>query len=115
MILHAINTITTCALLFGMYFMSKFISPIFFILIPFIILGFIYNSIFIWIINKSKTGCRKLDFFSTWGREKIRNNYNTYFDDKYIKPYKIIANTSILFPILFIATIITFLVIALNQ
>ena len=115
MILHIINILTFIGVLFGMLYVLEYFSSLFAIVIPFVVIGFIYNIFFIWIVNKSKVGCRKMDFFSTWGAKRIRNNYSDYFEDKYIKSYKIISNISYLFPIIFLIIIITFLVIALQE
>jgi len=69
-------------------------------------LVFIYNILFITIVNKSKPGINKWDFFSTSGREKISQNISDYFYDKDIIKYKIVSKMAYLFPLSFLIIVL---------
>jgi len=74
-----------------------------------ILVAYLYIVIFVWIVNKSKLGINKEDFFSTWGRRKIRDNIQEYFDDQYAPIYqKIISLIYIWFLIVAIAMFFIF-------
>ena len=107
MLLQIFNIIIFAILaVLSIQFMSGFSPLLRFIFRIFLFIIFIYSIFYIWIIGKAKPDCRKFDFYSTWGREKINNNLYDYFDEKYAKKYKIISNSVYLIPLVLILIII---------
>ena len=111
MLFHTINIFSFIGVLLILLLLKDIPPFIVIIGIPLFFIAFIYNTVFIWIINKSKDSCRKMDFFSTLGRTKIKNNYGEYFEDKYINTYKTIIKLSYLFPVIFLLVIIIIVVV----
>jgi hypothetical protein len=109
MLLHIINIISFLILLI-ILIISPLPFPLFIIFIPLI---FLYNLFYIRLVNHSKEGCNRFDFFTFWGINKINNNTEQYLDEKHAKIFTRLLNLQYLFPIIFLISIIAFVIYAL--
>ncbi len=72
----------------------------------FIICFLSYNFLYYFIVSHKKTDAPLIDFFSTAGRQVIKQNYENYFDDQYIYYYKMYCKISYLYVLILLALLI---------
>jgi len=66
----------------------------------------IIRLLFIRLINNSKDGCDKNDFYSSWGLYKVEKNISDYFDEKNALKFNIYRYLSYVIFLLFAITIL---------
>lgn len=48
----------------------------------------VHTHLFLWLVGKAKPKADKRDFFTTWGRSKVRSKIDEYFEEPYKSWYR---------------------------